>query len=89
MSRQLRYIAQPFTGGRPGTAYPFLSALDAEAGGKILSGSMEGVLVFQQWADLEAGIYEDPEVLAVWGRVPSAALAIDGDGREPWLDDAA
>lgn len=89
MPRQLRYIAQPFTNGRPGTQYSFLCALDAEAGGDILARSSDGVLVFQQWVDPEAGAYDDPEVLAVRGAVPSAALAIDGDGREPWLDDAA
>lgn len=89
MSRQLRYIALSFTAGQPGSEYPFLCALDAEAGGEILARSMDGVLVFQQWFDPDAWTFEDPEILAAWGDVPSGALAIDADGREPWLDDVA
>jgi hypothetical protein len=89
MPRQLRYIAQPFRDGRPSAPYRFLCAVDAEAGGEILARSTDGVLVFQQWTDAEAAIFEEPEILAVFGEVPSAALMIDGDGRDPWLDDAA
>lgn len=90
MPRQLRYIAQPFTAGRPGPLYPFVCALDAEAGGKILAASSDGVLVFQQWIDPDAMIFGEPEVLASWGDVPSAAICIDGDdGREDWMHHAA
>lgn len=89
MPRQLRYFAQPFTAGRPGPLYPFLCAVDAEAGGQILARSMDGVLVYQQWVDTDADLVGDPEVLAVSGDIPRAALAIDPEGRDPWLDDAA
>lgn len=77
MPRRLRYIAQPFWSGRPGQPYPFLCAMDAEEGGRLLMTQADGVLVFQQWADLEAGIFDDPEVLAVLGDVPGAAMQID------------
>lgn len=89
MSRQLRYIAQPYWNGRPGELYPFCCAVDAEEGGEILARSASGVLVFQQWIDAEIGIFDEPDVLAVHGDVPRHALAIDPDGRDPWLDDAA
>lgn len=89
MGRQLRYIAQPYWNGRPGHPYPFCCAVDAEEGGEILARSASGVLVFQQWVDLVAYIFEEPEILAVHGNVPRHVLAIDPDGRDPWLDDVA
>lgn len=91
MSRQLRYFAQPFWTARrePAERYEFLCALDAEEGGAILQTSADGVLVYQQWIDAEADIHGDPEVLAVLGDVPTAALMLDPEGRDPWLDDVA
>lgn len=89
MNRKLRYIAQPFVRGKPGRSYPFMCAVDAEAGGEILARSADGVVVFQQWVDADAEIYCDPEVLAIHGDVPRAAVSIDPDGAEPWLDDVA
>ncbi|RZJ19098.1 MAG: hypothetical protein EON91_02575 [Brevundimonas sp.] len=89
MPRQLHYCAQVFRSGRPAERYPFLCALDAEEGGAILARSADGVLVFQQSADLEANIFDDPEILQVIGNVPAGAMMIDPDGRDPWLDDAA
>ncbi|CAN7172419.1 hypothetical protein [Brevundimonas sp. LjRoot202] len=91
MPRRLHYFAQPFWNDRsvPAERYEFLCAVDAEEGGLILAKSADGVLVYQQWIDAAAEIFADPEVLAVHGKVPRGALAIDPDGREPWLDDAA
>lgn len=91
MARRLHYFAQPFWNERrqPAARYEFRCALEAEDGGRILFRSADGVLVYQQWADVEVPVYEDPDILAVLGEVPSAALAIDADGRDPWLDDVA
>jgi len=89
MARTLQYFAQPFwTEGSTAPRYPFTCALDAEEGGRLLSaGGADGVLVYQQWGDAGLDIYDEPELLSVIGEVPSAALAIDPDGRDPWLDD--
>lgn len=92
MPRRLHYFAQPFWSARrePAQRYEFACAVDAEEGGRLLmAGSADGVLVYQQWIDAEADIFGDPEVLGVHGDVPPAALFIDVDGREPWLDDVA
>lgn len=92
MPGRLHYFAQPFWNDRrePAQRYEFTCALDAEEGGRLLiAGAADGVLVYQQWADADAEIYGDPEVLACLGDVPAAAVTIDGDGRDPWLDDAA
>lgn len=92
MPRRLHYFAQPYWSARldPAQRYEFTCAVDAEEGGRLLmAGSANGVLVYQQWMDAEADIYGDPEVLATFGAVPSAAKSIDGEGRDPWLDDAA
>jgi len=89
MPRRLHYYAQPFWRGRPGKLYPFVCAVDAEEGGRILALSAEGVHVFQQWRDEEAGTMDEPELLQVIGHVPDEALMIDPEGRDPWLDDIA
>lgn len=91
MARRLLYLAYGYWADRPAASapYEFLCAVDAEEGGLILSKSADGVLVVQQWADVEAQIFDEPEILAEYGSVPRAAKAIDADGREPWLDDAA
>lgn len=86
---RLSYIAQPFWNGRPGDLYPFVCAVDAEEGGAILARSADGVLVYQQWVDDEADAAGEPEILRVIGEVPTGAVSIDPDGRDPWLDDAA
>jgi hypothetical protein len=77
MPRRLRYIAQPFWDGRPGEPLPFLCAMDAEEGGRLLMSQADGVLVFQQWADEEPGLCDDPEILVVMGDVPASALQVD------------
>jgi len=91
MPRRLHYYAQPFWDLReePAQRYEFVCAVDAEEGGEILARSADGVLVYQQWADVELDLYADIEILAQHGSVPSAATGIDPDGREPWLDDTA
>lgn len=91
MTGRLRYFAQPFWSDRLATAepYEFTCALDAEDGGRILFTEADGVLVYQQWIDAETALFDDPEVLLILGAVPRAAIAIDSDGRDPWLDDAA
>ncbi len=89
MPRRLRYIAQPFWEGRPRQPYPFVCAVDAEEGGRLLMTQADGVLVYQQWVDDDAETAEDPEVLAILGEVPGAALLIDPPAPEPWEADAA
>ena len=92
MPRRLHYFAQPFWNDRaePAERYEFTCAVDAEEGGRLLmAGSADGVLVYQQWVDAEADIFGDPEQLACLGDVPRAAVLIDADGRDPWLDDVA
>lgn len=79
MSAQLAYFAQPFNGRRPGEPLPFLCAQDAEEGGALLAKMADGVVVYQQIIDPEAQIYDEPEVLAVHGDVPSEALAPQGE----------
>lgn len=88
MPRRLHYFAQPFFAGRRDAAqrFEFVCAVDAEEGGAILAKSADGVLVYQQWVDAEADVFEDPETLAVIGEVPAVARAIDPDGPEPWAE---
>jgi len=89
MTRRLRYIAQPFWEGRPGEAYGFLCATDAEEGGRILMVQADGVLVFQQCIDDDAETESEPEVLLILGEVPAAAMLIDPPAPDPWEADAA
>ena len=90
MARRLHYLAVGFwLSPLRSERFEFLCALDAEEGGAILARTAAGVLVFQQWIDLEAQIYDEPEILAEHGQVPSGARSIDADGRDPWLDDCA
>lgn len=89
MPRRLRYIAQPFWDGRPGEPYGFLSAIDAEDGGRLLITQADGVLVFQQWVDDDSETEGEPEVLAVLGQVPAGAMMIDHPAADPWEADAA
>lgn len=91
MPRRLHYFAQAFWDGHPQRCpvYEFPCALDAEEGGRILMTQADGALVYQQWMDEDAGLRDEPEVLLVLGEVPSEAVTIDGDGRDPWLDDVA
>lgn len=91
MPRRLHYYAQPFWDHRrePAQRYEFVCAVDAEEGGEILARSADGVLVYQQWADVEIELFGDIEVLAKHGSIPRAAIGIDPDGRDPWLDDTA
>lgn len=89
MPRRLRYIAQPFHEGRAGEPYPFVCAVDAEEGGRILLTRADGVLVFQQWFDDVTGMDEEPDVLLALGRLPPGLLQIDPPGPDPWEADAA
>jgi hypothetical protein len=91
VARRMRYVAQAFRGPAltPGEPLPFLCATDAEEGGAILAREAQGVLVYQQLVDPEGPIFDEPEILRVWGRVPAEALGPDGAAGDPWLDDAA
>lgn len=83
MSRRRHYIAQPFwtREGRivPGELHEFVCAIDAEEGGQILARTAAGVLVYQQVIDGEAQLYDEPEVLRIFGEVPKGARSIDPD----------
>lgn len=85
MADQLRYLAQAFWGAdlRPGDVMPFVCAVDAEEGARILARSARGAIAYQQIIDPDGPIYGEPEVLGVWGDVPAAARSIDGDS---WAD---
>lgn len=91
MPRRLHYFAQPFWTARrePAQRYEFTCAVDAEDGGEILATAADGVLVYQQWIDVGAEIYGDPDILAIHGDVPSGALKIDADPPPPWAADVA
>lgn len=82
----MRYAAQAFWGPglKPGEPMPFVCAVDAEDGAQILARSAAGAIAFQQLVDPEGPIFDEPEVLGVWGRVPAGAISIDDDGQEPW-----
>lgn len=70
----VQYIAQPVVriGERLecGTARAFASAVDAEAVGAQLARHAVGVIVYELWGDPENEVWEEPEVLAVYGEVP-------------------
>lgn len=91
MATELRYVAQAFWGDglRPSEPLPFLCAVDAEEGAAILAKTAAGVIAYQQPFNPEGPIYGEPEILVVWGRVPAAAVSIDGAASDPWLDDVA
>lgn len=89
MPKRLCYIAQPFRDGRPQTAYQFTCAVDAEEGGRILASRADGVLVYMQAVDDEAGVADEPEVLLTLGNLPDGLLAIDPPAPNPWDADAA
>lgn len=82
MGRRLHYFAQPFWKGRRGAAqrYEFRTATDAEEGGAILARSADGVLVYRQWIDAEAEVFDDAELLVALGHIPSldGGAGIDG-----------
>ena len=85
LAGQLRYIAQGFWGAelKPGEPMPFVCAVDAEEGARILARLARGAIAYQQIIDPVGPVFGDPEILGSWGHVPPAALAIDGD---PWSD---
>lgn len=91
MAREMRYIAQAFWGARlrPGEPMPFVCATDAEEGAAILAQSAEGVVAYQQFVDDDGPLYDEPEILGTWGRVPAAAISIDGEAADPWCGDMA
>ena len=91
VARELRYVAQAFWGEelRPSEPLPFVCAVDAEEGAAILARTAQGVIAFQQVFDPEGEIYGEPDILGVWGRVPAAAVSMDGAALDPWLDDVA
>lgn len=79
MGVRLHYFARPIhrRDGRleGGEALHFLGALDAEEGGRLLSRMVDGVVVYQQMADPENDIWEEPEILAVHGVGEGVILA--------------
>ena len=77
MSRRLFYVVQPvlaegarLIGGNP-REYP--SATDAEQAGRQLSREVPGVLVYMVEGDPEHDCWDEPELLACYGRVPEPA----------------
>lgn len=72
------YVAQPFwrTGRsvRAGRLYGFTCAVDAMAGAEVLARTAAGVVAYQQDVDMEAEIWDEPDLLGVWGRVPRSAI---------------
>ncbi|MCZ4109558.1 hypothetical protein O3U67_15820 [Brevundimonas diminuta] len=78
MTKRLFYFAIPISrhqgrllGGEP---LRFLSALDAEEGGELLARMSEGVVVYQQLGDPENDVWDDPELLAVYGDITEAQV---------------
>ena len=73
MAVRLLYFARPVTvsGSRPegGEPLPFLSAQDAEEGAALLARLVGGAVAYQQLADPEHDVWEEPELLGVFGDV--------------------
>jgi hypothetical protein len=83
MAARLAYFAQPFFAEagqfRAGPLYPFNCASDAEEGGELLSRMAAGAVAYQQIIDPEAELFDEPEMLAVFGRVPASAREPQGE----------
>ncbi len=81
MARRLMYFARPIlltaSGLRGGEPMPFLSAQDAEDGGRLVAKMAYGAVAYQQLADPEFDIWEDPELLAVFGDVSASVVLAD------------
>lgn len=86
--RRLHYFAKEIWPGHQ-VQHTFTCAVDAEEGARILAKLAPGAVAYQQWGDLEADIWEDPDPLVITGDVPEFFFAIDPSGRDPWLDDVA
>lgn len=78
MARRLHYFARPLLmvqgrlkGGEP---LPFLSAQDAEDGGQMLARLAYGAIAYQQLGDAENDVWEEPELLGVYGEVDEQAV---------------
>ncbi|WP_341020732.1 hypothetical protein [Brevundimonas diminuta] len=78
MARRLHYFARALVrvDGRLQGREPlhFLSAQDAEDGGMMLARLADGAVAYQQLGDPENDIWDDPELLAVYGEVTAAQV---------------
>ena len=78
MSRRLFYFVQPVLrdGGRlvAGEPRAYGCATDAEQAGEALSGRVPGVLVYMMEGDPDHGGWDEPELLARYGRAPEPVV---------------
>ena len=78
MARQLHYFARPLVlvDGQlqGGERMHFFSAQDAEEGARLLARMAIGAVAYQQLGDAEHDIWDDPELLAIYGEVPESVV---------------
>lgn len=81
MAARLHYFAKPLfrDGGRwiAGSPMPFLCATDAEAGGQMLARLADGAVVYQQMGQPEFDVWEEPELLALFGEVTEEQVSLE------------
>jgi hypothetical protein len=81
MPARLHYFAKPLfrEGGRwiAGSALPFLCATDAEAGGEMLAKLADGAVVYQQMGEPEFDVWDEPELLCLFGDVTESQVMPD------------
>ena len=81
MGARLHYFAKPLFQERgrwiAGPPLPFVCALDAEEGGLILAKMADGAVVYQQMADPDFDIWEEPELLAIYGEATAEQVVPD------------
>lgn len=86
MARKTIYCAQAFwlRGGRlaGGEVHQFLNEERALEGGLVLLTGSDGVAVFSVEGHPDEDLWEEPQLIETFGRVPALH-------QDPWLDDAA
>lgn len=70
-ARTVHVVGGRLEGGEP---LPFLCAQDAEEGAAVLSKLGFGAIAYQQLADPDFDVWEEPELLATFGEVDGRAL---------------
>lgn len=84
--RRLHYFAIEIWPDRM-AKHPFTCAVDAEEGARILAKLAPAAVAYQQWGDVEAEVWDEPDPLLVLGS--GARRVVDQDGREDWMHHAA
>lgn len=70
-ARAVRNAAGVMQGGEP---HRFVTAQDAEDGGALLARLEGAAVAYQQMGDAETDIWDEPELLGVYGELTEAAV---------------